>query len=366
MPSEKNPEKKILVLCPHPVGYAPGQRLRYEQYLDSFREAGYKVQVSPFMTEGFQKMVYKKGRNIEKIFWTLFGYLKRFLNLFTLPRYDVVYVFLWVTPFGLPLFERITRVLSKKIIYDIDDLIYSKTKSKANPVISGIKGRNKPLYLFRKADHVITSTITIGEFARQYNNHVSIIPVSVNTKIFIPKSDYAVNGKLVVGWSGSLSTSPYMHLLDDMLCELKNDLDFRLVILGDPGFHIEGLDIESWAWSKEKEVPVIRGFDIGLYPLPDEQWVYGKGGGKALQYMALGVPTIATAIGMNFKIIRDGENGFLVKTKEEWIQAIKQLSASQQLREKIGKNAVETVAGSYSVEANEEFYLAILNRLARG
>lgn len=364
MSLEKSRRKKILVLCPHPLGYAPGQRLRYEQYLDSFREAGYGVDVSSFMTEAFQKMVYKKGRNLEKVFWTLLGYLRRIRDLFRLRHYDIVYVFLWVTPFGFPVFERIAKALSRKIVYDIDDLIYSKTKSKANPIISGIKGRNKPVYLFKKADHVITSTLTIEEFAKQFNEHVSNIPVSVNTKAYAPKTDYTVKGKIVLGWSGSLSTSPYMHLLDEMLLELKKEIDFKLVILGDPNFYIEGLDIEALNWSEEKEVATISRFDIGLYPLPDEEWVHGKGGGKALQYMALGVPTVATAIGMNLRIIQNLENGLLVRTEAEWLAAIKQLYRSQALREKIGKNGVATVKQSYSIEANKNTYLAILKRLA--
>src|SRR5215470_2888977 len=100
MSSEKsNNRKRILVICPHPIGYAPGQRLKYEQYFDIFKENGYDISISAFMSESFQKIVYKKGNYVQKIFWTIAGYFKRIFDLLRMRNYDVVYVFLWVAPF---------------------------------------------------------------------------------------------------------------------------------------------------------------------------------------------------------------------------------------------------------------------------
>ncbi|MBA2746704.1 MAG: glycosyltransferase family 4 protein [Flavisolibacter sp.] len=343
----------------------PGQRLRYEQYLPYFEEAGYEVVVSSFMTIPFQKMVYNKGKLLTKAFWTLYGYSRRFFDLFRIRNYDIVYVFLWVTPFGPPFFERITRILSKQMIYDIDDLIYSKQKSKANPIISSLKGRNKPVYLFRKADHVITSTLAIEEFARKLNSNVSNIPVSIDTIRYTPKDDYEVKEpKIVLGWTGSLSTSPYMHLLDDVLKNLYKENPFTLRILGDASFMIEGIDVDAMAWTEQIEVPTIKTFDIGLYPLPDEEWVHGKGGGKALQYMSLGIPTVASAIGYNFKIIEQGKTGILVKNDEEWINALRKLINDTLMRERIGKNGAVVVEAKYSINANKHRYIKILNQLS--
>src|SRR5689334_5541209 len=103
MQSEKR-NKKILILCPHPVGYVPGQRLKYEQYFDIFKENGYEITVSPFMSESFQKIVYKKGKVLKKMYWTIIGYLRRIRDLFRIRKYDVVYVFLWVAPFAPNIF----------------------------------------------------------------------------------------------------------------------------------------------------------------------------------------------------------------------------------------------------------------------
>src|SRR5690606_2998172 len=128
-----------------------------------------------------------------------------------------------------------------------------------------------------------------------------------------PVNNYTNDRKVVVGWSGSISTAPYLYLLQDVLKEVNNICPFKLLVIGDKRFNIEGLDIETLDWSEEKEIPTLQRMDIGLYPLPlDDEWVLGKSGGKALQYMAVGIPTIATAIGANFRVIEEGESGYLV------------------------------------------------------
>src|SRR6476659_3845709 len=136
-------KKKILVLCPHPVGYAPGQRLKYEQYFDHWKKNGFDITVSSFMTVRMQKIVYGKGRFAEKVFWTFWGYVRRTFDLFRIRRYDIVYSFLWVTPFGPPIFESLVSALSRKLVFDIDDLVYMKNE-KADKWYSRLfKGRNK-------------------------------------------------------------------------------------------------------------------------------------------------------------------------------------------------------------------------------
>ena len=103
--------------------------------------------------------------------------------------------------------------------------------------------------------------------------------------------------------------------------------------------------------------------DIGLYPLPDEPWVYGKSGLKALQYMALGIPTVASAVGMNFKVIEDGISGFLVKNDDEWITAITRLIDDPLLRASVGDASRDRVLSTYSIKANQPTYLSIFNKV---
>ncbi|MBD0295489.1 MAG: glycosyltransferase family 4 protein, partial [Flavisolibacter sp.] len=339
----------MLVICPHPVGYVPGQRLKYEQYYKTFEEHGYEVTVSPFMSESFQKIVYTKGNLLKKAFWTMVGYVKRVGDLFRLRKYDVVYVFLWVAPFAPPLFEKLTRKLAKKLVYDIDDLVFLNPPSSTNPLVHYLRSPRNHISLMKTADHVITCTPYLDQFVRKYNQKTTDISSTINTDVYKPKSDYSVKDKFTIGWSGSHSTSKYLHLLDDVFLELAEEYDFKILVMGDTTFQLAGVDVEALPWQEEYEVKVISRFDVGVYPLPDEEWVLGKSGLKALQYMALGIPTIATGIGTIHRIIKDGENGFLVSSEEEWKQRIIQLISDQELREKIGKKAAKTVEQHYSV-----------------
>lgn len=364
MPSEKrNRRKRLLVICPHPVGYAPGQRLKYEQYFSIFRDAGYDVTVSPFMSESFQKIVYRKGKFLQKAFWTFAGYLRRIYDLFRIRHYDVVYTFLWVAPFAPPIFESLTRRLAKKMIYDIDDLVFLNPPSSTNPLIHYLRSPKNLINLMKSADHVITCTPYLDNFVRKYNQHTTDISSTINTGLYKPKKDYSVKEKFIIGWSGSHSTSKYLHLLDDVFLDLARDHSFKLLVMGDDHFHLDGVEVEALPWKESYEVEVISRFDVGVYPLPDEEWVLGKSGLKALQYMAAGIPTVATGIGTIFRIIKNGENGFLVNSREEWRSALSSLMSNQALREDIGRKAAQTVEQYYSINANKATYLSILNQL---
>jgi glycosyltransferase involved in cell wall biosynthesis len=357
----KNKRTKILLLCPHPVGYAPGQRLKYEQYFDIFRANGYDVTVSPFMSESFQKIVYNKGKLFQKLFWTIAGYGRRFFDLIRMRNYDLVYVFLWVAPFAPPVFEKLTRKLARKLVYDIDDLVFLIPPSSANPLIHYLRTPRNHISLMKSADHVITCTPYLDKFVRKYNEKTTDISSTVNTETYKPKDYYGSNGKFVIGWSGSHSTSKYLHLLDKVFRELIKIHSFKLLVMGDENFSINGVDVEALPWKEEYEVETISRFDVGVYPLPDEQWVFGKSGLKAIQYMALGVPTVATAIGANFRVIEDGVSGFLVKTDEEWVSTLSKLIGDLQLRKYIGMNGRKRVEEKFSLQANKQKYLDILS-----
>lgn len=354
---------KILVICPHPEDVAPGQRLKYEQYFDYLRAHNYDIVVSPFMTLAFWNIVYKKGNYFSKVFWTIFGYFRRISDLFRVPFYDGIYVFLWVTPFGSTLFERLYVLLAKKIIYDIDDLVFLKPKSKANPIAQLFKSSEKMIYLMKKANHVITCTPYLDEFVRKYNDKTTDISSTINTDTYIPTNKYSNDKPITLGWSGSFSTSKYLKLLKVVLKKIQQKYNARILIIGDASFKIEGLEVEAVAWSQKEEVVMLSSIDIGLYPLPDEEWVYGKSGLKALQYMALGIPTIATAIGANFRVIENEVSGFLVESEEEWEDRICSLIESPELRKSIGLEARKKVEKYYSVNANKETYLKILNKV---
>ncbi len=356
--------KRIVVICPHPEGVAPGQRLKYEQYFQYFRDNDFEIDVKPFMSDRFWKIVYKKGYILEKIFWTLYGYLKRIAFIPFLPFYDGVYIFLNVTPFGKPLLESVYIWMNPYVIYDIDDLVFLGNTSNVNKWVALLKRPEKYTYLMHHAKHVIVCTPYLAEFALKQNDAITDISSTINTDTYKPVNTYSNDKILTIGWSGSHSTLKYFLLLKDILLELKQKYVFKILIFGVQECKIEGLDIEVVPFDEKLEVQTLQRIDIGVYPLPlNEQWVYGKSGLKALQYMALGIPTIATRIGANLRIIDTDISGLLVTSKEEWLQAFDALLSDAEKRKKIGIHANKQVEKKYSVRANKDTYLKILKSL---
>lgn len=356
--------KRIAVICPCPKGLAPAQRLKYEQYFDYFAENGYQMEVKPFMSNAFWKVVYKKGFFMQKIFWTLYGYIKRIALIPFLPFYDGIYLFLNVTPFGFSFIERIYMFMNPNVIYDIDDLVFLGNTSNVNKIVALLKHPEKYFFLMENAKHVIVCTPYLEKFVLEKNKAVTDISSTINTEKYIPCNTYDNNKNLVLGWSGSHSTLRYFFLLKDVLLKLRKMHDFKIIIFGVDHCEIEGLEIEVVPFQACLEVSTLQRMDIGLYPMPlDEQWVFGKSGLKALQYMSLGIPTIATSIGANLRIMKNNVSGLLVTKEEEWLDGLNKLMVDEQLRSRIGKRGCEKVLEEYSVEANKSRYLEILEEV---
>ena len=161
-----NSKKKLLIVCPYPKGVAPSQRLKFEQYYSHFEENGYEITIKPFIDNEFWQIVHKPGNSFKKFLKSLQGYFKRATLIFSIRNYDLVYIHLWVTPFGPPFFEWLYSKFSKKMIYDIDDLVYLKFDN--TPwFVRQLKGYKKPIMLIKKANHVITCTPHLDEFVKK-------------------------------------------------------------------------------------------------------------------------------------------------------------------------------------------------------
>lgn len=357
--------KRILFVVPYPYDKAPSQRLKFEQYYPQFREAGYDVEWSSFYDEEAWRVMYKPGHVWGKAMAMVRGYLRRMRDLFRLHKYDVVYTHLWITPVGPAVFEWLFgKLAGRKMIYDIDDLIFLKNASHITGWKQILKGRKKPIVLMKAAQHVITCTPFLDEFVRQYNTHTTDISSTIDTDRYQPVNPYTNDHKLTLGWSGSHSTTAYLHLLTNVLQEIYKEKPFRLLVMGDKDFQMEGVEVEAHSWSAAGELPNLQQIDIGLYPLPDEQWVLGKSGLKALQYMSLGIPTVATAIGANYRIMENGVSGFLVKTPEEWKARLRLLMKDAHLRARMGIAAREKVESQYSIKSTAPVYIAVLQAVS--
>tara|TARA_B110000046_G_C12940117_1_gene375379 strand:+ start:368 stop:1192 length:825 start_codon:yes stop_codon:yes gene_type:complete len=268
---------KILFLSPYPEHIAPSQRLKYEQYFEMLNKEGYEIETNSFVSASFWKILYQEGHFVAKFFFILLGYDRRFFDVLRLHKYDVVYVHLWVTPIDPPLFEKLVRWRAKHLVYDIDDMVFLGHHSVANKNFSFLKGSGKMIHLMKHSDHVITCTPLLDQFTRKFNINTSDISSTVDTEEkYQVVNQYTSDSKVVLGWSGSHSTSKYLYLLKGVLIDLAKEYDFRLLVIGGVSFDLKGVNFEALAWSEEIEMSTLKQFDIGLYPLPNEKWMYGK------------------------------------------------------------------------------------------
>jgi glycosyltransferase involved in cell wall biosynthesis len=362
--------KKVLVLCPFPHGVAAGQRFKYEQFFNHWRENGYDIEVSSFMDNRLWEVVYKPGHYLGKFLGVLRGYGRRIRDMMRVRDFDIVYVFMWVTPFGTNMFERLTRRLAKGLVYDIEDRIYvgpePAPSTSPNPVARLLKGPHKARFLIQAADHVIAASPFITKDCEGLNKDhaATYVPPSMDTGRLTPKTVQELGHKVTLGWTGTFSTKIYLDSLRSVLRRLAERRAFRLLVIGNFDYTFEGIDLKVVQWSPDREVQDLQEIDIGIYPLPmDDDWVFGKSGLKALQYMAVGVPTVATNVGSTPMVVRHGHNGLLVKTEEQWLEALEQLIDDSELRRRLGANGRRTVVENYSIQAVRQKYLAILDNV---
>lgn len=357
--------RRMLVLCPFPQDVAAGQRLKYEQYFDDWRALGWQIDVSSFMDMGLWKVAYESGQLRRKVVGVLRGHWRRLRDLTRVRRYDLVYVFMWVTPLGSSVMERTVRKLARCLVYDVEDnVVLGQELPKGynpNAIIARLKGPGKTAFLIRTADHVIASSPFLRDFCLQKHGAraCTYISSSVDTARFLPRG-IATAEKVTIGWTGTYSSRVYLDSLRSVFQRLAQRVEYRLRVIGNFDYDLPGVDLEVIRWTKEREVQDLQGLDIGVYPLPRDEWVMGKSGLKAIQYMAFGLPTVASDAGVTPMIIRHGENGLLVRTDDEWVAALERLVREPTLRSKLGEAAREDAVAKYSTAAISTQYRGVL------
>lgn len=360
--------RRLLVLCPYPIDTGAGQRLKFEQYYDDWRAAGYEVVVRPFADLALWQVLYEPGHVVAKLLGLCRGYVRRLTNLSELRRADLVFVHMWVTPLGPPVFEWLTRKLSRRLVYDIEDSVLSGqgvAASHPNPLLRLLRGGGKARFLVREADHVIASSPELAECCVAANRWgaATYITSSVDAARFRPVNRYANDGRLTIGWTGTFSSRPYLDLLGNVFRRLAKERVFTLRVIGNFDYQLDGVDLEVLRWSAAEEVVQLQGIDIGVYPLPldNAEWVSGKSGLKAIQYMAFGLPCVASNVGNTPRVIHHEVNGLLVRSEDEWLSALRRLLDEPELRRRLGEQARRDVLARYAKQAVAAQYRQVLS-----
>jgi len=356
-------KKKILFVCPFPIGTQAGQRFKFEQHMDSIKNHGFIVNFNSFFDVRMVHIIYSKGFFFKKIYYTIKSYFKRYLLLFYINKYDVVYLFLWGTPFFDTLFERILQYRKKKLIYDIEDNVFIIKKNEINPFVHYLKSTNKIKFLIKSADYIITSSVDLKKICAKISNknNCKFIPPTIFN--IIKKENLIFKNKEIItlGWTGTFSSITYLSIVENVISDLSLKYKVKLLIISNSKYENKNFETINIQWNKKNELKDLLKIDIGLYPVIDEHWAVGKSGLKALQYMALGIPTIASNVGSNKLIIKNDFDGFLVNNNyESWYRAMEILINDLEKRKTFGLNAQKKISEFYSKDVIENKYMQLI------
>jgi glycosyltransferase involved in cell wall biosynthesis len=255
--------------------------------------------------------------------------------------------------------ERLLRRVARTLVLDIDDALWVLNPRKFST-------------LLQLSDCVIAGNRSLHEVVAASHSCVVEIPTVVDLDRYVPATtDRPLSGRPVIGWTGLASNIPYLNIIAPHLKELARNFDFELQIVAEDSrplseLDLAGLSVKFVPWTERDEIDVLRQFDIGLMPLPDNRWTRYKCGLKLIQYMALGIPGIASPVGVNREIIRDGQTGFLANTAEQWMDGLARLLNDVGLRKQMGRAAREDIAARYSLEYTAPKFVRTLERAAAG
>lgn len=353
--------KKVLILVAHRPDRSPSQRFRYEQYLPFLEENGYEFEYSYLISEQDDQFFYKSGNYFKKFLFLIRATGKRLKDVKRSKDFDLVFIQREAFLLGTTYFERKIFKTGIPIIYDFDDAIWEINKEGGNKALNFLKNPDKTSELIKLSKAVIVGNSYLADYAKNYNQRVSIIPTTIDLDYH---STTKLNSEIVIGWTGTFSTYPYFLELLPVLQKVKQKYPFvKFQIIVDLDLEISELDSHTTVWDREEEINQLRKISIGIMPLPDNRWTKGKCGFKGLQYMSLGIPTLMSPVGVNAEIIEDGVNGFLPTTSDEWFLRLSQLVENEELRKALGEKGFSTVKKSYSVEGNKEKYLKLFEKV---
>ena len=255
-----------------------------------------------------------------------------------LEDYDVVIV--QKRLFSGPTLRRV-RSRARRLVYDFDDAVYLR-RDGDSPT-----RRRRFSAMVKAADLPIAGNAFLAQAARRAGaRRVEILPTALDPDRYRTREHGA---SATLSWIGGGGNLPYLESIMPALEQAASiDSRLRLRVICDRFPGSCALSLEKWAWSERTEAQDLAGSDIGLAPLPDEPWTRGKCGLKILQYMAAGLPVVASPVGVQADIVEDGRTGVLASSPEEWTRAVLELAADPEKRQRFGQAGRAKVERAYS------------------
>lgn len=342
-------------------------RYRVYQYLPLLEQAGFEGVVRPLFSDAYLQRIYSdrpRWRQQVSQAPAIIGALTRrwWLLLRKISDCDVIFVQYEALPYLPFAWEKKMFTSGSPVVVDYDDAVHLNYEQHRNPLVRRIL-RSKVSGIVTRSRQVITGNRYLAEWATRFNSNVTVIPTSVDLRKY-PLGTIArpANAKPVIGWIGTPITAKYLKLLERPLRALRTRTDFVLKVIGAPDFGMDGIEIVHVRWKESTEVDELRTCDIGVMPIPDEPWGYGKSALKLIQYLAAGVAAVASPVGANCDVVKEGENGLLARTESDWIEKLALLIEQPALRRQLTQTGRHTVEERFSLQANAPRFADVLRR----
>ena len=355
---------KLLLLLTRYGRLGASSRMRSLQFLPWLEQAGFECTVAPLVDDGQLQVRYQKGGY--QLFGLLQAYWRRVRTLMQRHRFDVVWIEKEALPWLPAWFERFL-LRGAPYVLDYDDAIFHNYDQHSSALVRRFFGRRIDR-LMTGARLVVAGNVYLTQRAQDAGAPwVEILPTVIDLDRYSVKPALAPADELLrIVWIGSPSTIRYLALLREPLAALGQRFAFKLRVIGGGTIDLPGVDVEFMQWAEATEVASIQACDIGVMPLLDSPWERGKCGYKLIQYMACGLPVVASPVGVNGEIVRVGENGFLADTTSEWVDALGRLLSNAALRQQMGKVGRKRVEAEYCIQQVAPRLAALLRTAGEG
>jgi glycosyltransferase involved in cell wall biosynthesis len=324
-------------------------RLRTMQYLPALTAAGMDVTVASFFDDAYLHQLYAGQRTQDGIL----SYFATRLKQCSAARHaDVIWVEKEAFPWLPWVVERLALPRGVPVVADYDDAVFHRYDMHRNPIVRAVLGK--------KIDKVManSSLVTVGnaylaDRARAAGAHrVEIVPTVVDTMAYKPGNARRIDDIVRIGWMGTpLTWQKYGLPMVPLFESLAQRHKVRFSIVGASLNASSSGVFDYQCWHEHTEVSSLQAMDIGIMPLMNDPWERGKCGYKLIQYMACGLPVVASPVGVNTTIVEPGVNGFLASTKSEWCEALDKLIENKDLRVRMGAANLQKIADKYSIQA---------------
>jgi glycosyltransferase involved in cell wall biosynthesis len=338
---------------------AASSRTRFFQYVPYLKACGIELQVVPLLGDEYIRSLYFMERL--PVLSIPMGYLNRVGAYIKAHSYDLLWIEKELFPWLPAWAEELLYLRGIPYVVDYDDAVYLRYNLHHDRLIRTLLGKSNSISMKRAATVVVGNNY-LAEYARQAGaRKIEYLPTVVDIDRY-PISEKK-SKEFRIGWIGSPITAPYLGLVKDALYDVCQQTDARIVLIGagERDF-LPGLEKENLAWSEDSEVANIQSCDVGIMPLPDEPFAQGKCGYKLIQYMAAGLPVVASPVGVNARIVEQGKTGFLASSREEWKQALVTLYEDAGLRNIMGSAGRQKVEKEYTLQITAPRLVDILTK----